>query len=86
MRICDLRQKEVINMRDCQRLGFVMDLEIDPISGCVCQLIIPEQGKFCSLFGRDTEYVIGWNGRKQIGPDIILVDVCMEDITKHPPV
>ena len=49
MRICDLRQKEVINMRDCQRLGFVMNLEIDPISGCVCQLIIPEQGKFCTF-------------------------------------
>ena len=25
MRICELRQKEVINIRDCQRIGFVVD-------------------------------------------------------------
>ena len=30
MRICELRQKEVINIRDCQRIGFVVDVEFDP--------------------------------------------------------
>ena len=29
MRICDLRQKEVINIKDCKRLGYVCDIEFD---------------------------------------------------------
>ncbi len=82
IRGCELREKEVINIRDCKRLGYVVDLVIDTVSGEVCQIIIPGQGKLCGLFGSCKEYVIGWKCIKQIGPDIILVDVCMEDIIK----
>ena len=80
MRICELRQKEVINIRDCQRIGFVVDVEFDPCTGQICQLIIPGQGKWGGLFGRDTEYTIGWKCVRQIGTDIVLVDVCMDEI------
>ena len=39
MRICDLRQKEVINIKDCKRLGYVYDIEFDRKTGCrVCQI------------------------------------------------
>ena len=69
LRICELRQKEVINIRDCQRIGYVMDIDMDPVTGRVCQLIVPGQGKICGLFGRDTEYVIGWKCVRQIGAD-----------------
>ena len=61
MRICDLRQKEVINIKDCKRLGYVCDIEFDR--------------KTCGLFGRDTEYRIPFCRVCQIGPDIILVDI-----------
>lgn len=83
MRICELRQKEVINICDCQRIGVVADVEFDPKTGKICQLIIPGHGKWGGLLGRDTEYVIGWKCVRQIGPDIILVDVCMEEIIRH---
>ncbi|HIU01809.1 MAG TPA: YlmC/YmxH family sporulation protein [Candidatus Onthocola gallistercoris] len=83
MRICELRQKEVINIRDCQRIGYVMDIDMDPVTGRVCQLIVPGQGKICGLFGRDTEYVIGWKCVRQIGADIILVDVCIEEVLRE---
>ena len=82
MRICELRQKEVINIKDCQRIGFVADVEVDLKTGMICQLIVPGQGKWCGLLGRDTEYIIGWKCVRQIGADIILVDVCMEEITR----
>lgn len=82
LRICELRQKEVINIRDCQRIGYVMDIDMDPVTGRVCQLIVPGQGKICGLFGRDTEYVIGWKCVRQIGADIILVDVCIEEVLR----
>ena len=83
MRIFELRQKEVINVRDCKRNCFVADVEFDPHTGNICQLIIPGQGKWCGLLGRDTEYIIGWKCVRQIGADIILVDVCMEEIVRQ---
>ena len=33
MRICDLKQKEVINIKDCKRLGFVGDVDFDICTG-----------------------------------------------------
>ena len=47
MRICDLRQKEVINIKDCKRLGYVCDIEFDRKTGCITQLIVPGTGKIC---------------------------------------
>ncbi len=75
MRFTKLRQKEVINIGTCKSLGYSDDLDIDPKSGEICALIVPGPGRICGLFGRDIEYVIPWNCIKQIGDDIILVDV-----------
>lgn len=47
MRICELREKEVINIRDCQRLGRVLDIEFDLHTGVICQLILPGPSRFC---------------------------------------
>ena len=46
MRICELREKEVINIRDCQRLGRVLDIEFDLHTGAICQLILPGPSRF----------------------------------------
>ena len=75
MRICELRQKEVINVRDCQRIGFVVDVEFDPCSGRISAIIIPGPGKFCCFLGRDSEFCIPWECICQIGEDIILVEI-----------
>ena len=80
MRECELRQKEVINARDCKVLGCVADVEIDMVSGKVLALIIPGPGKLCGMFGRDMEYVIPFSCICQVGEDIILVDVKIEEI------
>lgn len=80
MRLCELRQKEVINQYDCKSLGCVADIEFDPSSGCICALIIPGPCKIWGLFGREHEYVIPFRAVKQIGEDIILVCVKEEDI------
>ncbi len=85
MRFCDLCQKEVINVADCRCIGNVADLEIDECSGCIRALIVPECGHFFGLFGPGVEYIIPWKRIVKIGPDIILVDVCLKDVRgKHP--
>lgn len=75
MRLCELRQKEVINICTCRSLGCVIDVEIDRYTGCVTALIIPGPGRICSFFGRDTEFIIPWECICQIGADIILVEI-----------
>lgn len=46
MRICDLREKEVVNVCTCHCIGFVMDVDIDECTGCVKALIVPGPAKF----------------------------------------
>ena len=82
MRFCDLRQKDVINICTCKSLGSIDDLDIDIKTGEVSAVIIPGPGRFCGLFGRDTEYIIPWKCIKQIGDDIILVEIKEEQFCK----
>lgn len=75
MRFSELREKEVINLKDCQKLGYVSDLEIDVHNGCVQKMIVPKDCKFWGLFGGGEEYIIPFCNVKQIGPDIIIVEL-----------
>jgi YlmC/YmxH family sporulation protein len=79
----ELRQKEVINIKDGCRFGFVCDLCIDEEEGCVEKLIVPGPGKLFGVFGPEQEYHIPWDKVKKIGEDIILVEVETGKITVH---
>lgn len=80
IRLWDLRQKEVINVCDCKRLGCISDIEFNCVTGCVEALIVPGPGKICGFLGRDMEYVIPWCCVEQIGTDIVLVKVEVEKV------
>ena len=73
-RIRDFRCKEVINVCDGCRLGYVGDVECRLPDGQLTALIIPGPYRFFGLFGRGEEYCIPWECIKQIGDDIILID------------
>ncbi len=78
MRLCELKEKEVINICNCKRLGCVVDIDIDVCDGRVLAIIIPGPGKICSFLGSDSEFVIPFSCIKRIGPDIILVEISEE--------
>jgi YlmC/YmxH family sporulation protein len=80
MRLCDLKQKEVINCRDGERLGYVCDLEFDIHTGIITHIIVPGPCRIWGILGRDQEYVINYNCIKQIGTDVILVDIDIEKV------
>lgn len=82
MRICELKQKEIINICTCKSLGCPIDAEFDCKTSCLTALIAPGPGKFCCFFGRESEVVIPWNCIRQIGEDIILVEIREEDCCK----
>ncbi|MCL2841490.1 MAG: YlmC/YmxH family sporulation protein [Defluviitaleaceae bacterium] len=73
-RMYDLRQKEIVNINDGARFGFVSDLDLDTTEGRILALIVPGPGRVLGVFGRDQEYRIPWKRVHKIGEDIILVD------------
>lgn len=75
LRICDLKQKEVINVKDCRRLGFVGDVDFDIQTGKITAIIVPGPGCIWGFLGREKEYVIPFCDICQIGDDIILVEL-----------
>lgn len=79
MRFSDLKQREVINCKDCKRLGFVSDIVFDSCNGKVEALVVPGPGKLFGCFCPCTEYVIRFCCIVRIGPDIILIDIDPED-------
>lgn len=82
-RSSELRQKEVINMSDGRRLGFVSDVEIDLENGRIEAIIIPGGGRIFGIIGKDNELVIPWDRIKKIGEDIILVEMDDRYIRKY---
>ncbi|MBQ9886793.1 MAG: YlmC/YmxH family sporulation protein [Lachnospiraceae bacterium] len=82
MRLLCLCDKEVINVCDCKRLGCITDIEFDERTGCIEAFIVPGPGHFGGLFGRDIEYVIPFCCVRQVGKDIVLVEVDLKDCIK----
>lgn len=82
MRLCELREKEVINLCTCKRLGFVEDLIFELCEGGIKALVIPECTKFCGIFGCDGEFIIPIECIKKVGEDFIMVEINEEKYRK----
>jgi len=74
LKTSDLKAKEVINVIDGKRLGAITDIEIDVESGKLTSIVVPGNGKFLGLFGRNEDVVIPWEKISKIGFDVILVE------------
>ena len=73
-RFADFRCKEVINISDGCRLGFVSDVDIRIPEGQVIAIVVNGPCRFFGLFGRGEEFYIPWECIQRIGDDIILID------------
>ena len=71
----DFRHKEVINIKDGKRLGYVQDVCANLETGRITSIIVPGSKKLMSMFAREDDIVIEWEKIKCIGEDIILVDI-----------
>lgn len=75
MRLCELREKEVINVCDGERLGYVEDIIFDLCTGCITHIVVPGECKFFGLLGKEDECIIELSCICKIGEDVILVEV-----------
>ncbi len=70
----ELRQKEVINLSDATRLGFVSDVEVSLEAGAIEAVIVPGRSRLFN-FGKGKDLVIPWENIRCIGEDVILVEL-----------
>lgn len=85
VKISDLRTREVVNVVDGRRLGFIKDIDIDLEEGRVNAIILPGSvgGRLLGFFGKEEEIVVSWDKIKKIGMDVILVEINSFTAPKH---
>ena len=71
----DFKHKEVINISDGRRLGFVQDVTADLDSGVITSIIVPGNSRLLNVFTGNSDIVIPWQNIKCIGDDVILVEL-----------
>ena len=72
----DFKHKEVVNINDGKRLGFLPDVCADLETRAITYIIVPgEKSKFLNVFKTNNGITIPWKDIKCIGEDIILVDI-----------
>lgn len=75
LKISDIRDKEVINLYNGQRMGYISDFEVDLEKGSVTGIILPGEGKVMSFFSKANDIIVHWNKIIKIGNDTILVNL-----------
>ncbi len=71
-KLCDLRSKDVIDICDGKRLGYIHDAVIDVCSGCVKAVTVLCDCRAFS-FGKGEELVVPWDKICCFGADAVLV-------------
>lgn len=67
--------KEIINIFDGVRLGTIgeSDLVIDPVTGEVASIVLPQRSGFWNTWLERRELVIPWSTVKKIGNEVVIV-------------
>jgi YlmC/YmxH family sporulation protein len=73
-RIAELKDRQVVCVKDGVILGFVGDVELDTENGKLSSLVIFGKAKAFGLFGREDDLVIPWENIEIIGEETILVN------------
>ncbi len=71
----DFKHKEVININDGKKLGFVQDVTADLESGVITSIIVPGNARLINMFSGNNDIVIPWQNIRCIGDDVILVEI-----------
>ena len=72
--ISELQYKEVIDIADGTRYGYIGDVELDVQTGMIQNVIISGRPRLFGLLGREPDTVFPWSSITRFGEDLILVD------------
>lgn len=72
-RIGDLRNKQVVCVKNGCVLGFISDVEINTSDGRIEAIVIFGRPRLLGVFGREDDIVIPWSEIDVIGQETVLV-------------
>lgn len=71
--LAELRNKEIINIRNGARMGYVDDVEFDTDDSMIKSFIIYGRTRFFGLLGRDDDIILTCDDIEIIGVDTVLI-------------
>ena len=83
-KIADLRNKQVVCVKNGCVLGYVYDVEFNTASGALSALVIPGRPRVLGLFGHEEDIIIPWSEIEVIGQETILVNTDSERYIAKP--
>ncbi len=75
MLLTELQTKDIVNVTNGEKIGFISDLEIDVQYGKIDSLIVTVKGKWFGILGQEEEVSIKWHHIEKIGIDVILINL-----------
>ena len=73
-RIDELKNKQVVCVKNGSVLGYISDIELDTDTGALLSIIILGKPRLMGFMVREEDIIIPWKDIKVIGDDTILVD------------
>ena len=74
IKVSDTKMKEVINIENGERLGYIHDFEVDLDKGRITGIVMSSNPKGLNFFSKQNDIIIDWDEIEMIGTDIILVN------------
>ncbi len=71
--LAELRNKEIINIKNGARMGFVDDVEFDTDDAMIKSFIIYGRTRFFGLLGREDDIILTCDDIEIIGVDTVLI-------------
>ena len=81
--LSEMRNKEIINIKNGARLGYVDDVEFDTETASVKSFIVYGRTRFFGFLGKDDDLVITCDEIEVVGIDTILVSANDTNLTKN---
>lgn len=73
LRISETKVKEVINIANGEKLGYIYDFEIDLDKGKIVAMIMSGNPKGLNFFSKSNDIIINWDEIVKVGIDTILI-------------
>ena len=73
-RIDELKDKQVVCVKNGMVMGTVSDVELDTDTGQLTAIVIFGKSKFLGLFGKENDIIIPWKDIEVIGTETVLVN------------
>ena len=81
--LAELRNKEIINIKNGERLGYVDDIEFDTEDSTVRSFIVYGRARLFGLLGREDDIVITCDDIEVIGADTLLISASEAELAKR---